>query len=170
LKILKVFKGQSENNVETSYTKSTIPKPLNKETNNDVAPINSCLEKANLMGWLQERLESPEMIEASKNVEDITLQFNTGGNLFYMIKSGVQSFKIVGGRASDPDALIRISPGIESKLASVSDFTEFFQEYKRYANLSGGEEYIKIKLFKDLSQLSKKGILRSRLIRTLLMA
>ncbi|MEM2133647.1 MAG: hypothetical protein Q6366_003135 [Candidatus Freyarchaeota archaeon] len=170
MKILKVFKSQSENNVETSDTQNTTSKPLGNKTNNDFTPIDSYLEKANLMEWLQERLETPEMIEASKNVEDITLQFNTGGNLFYMTKSGVQSLKIVSGRTSEPDALIRISPGVESKLASVSDFTEFFQEYKRYANLSGGEEYIKITLFKDLSQLSKKGILRSKLIRTLLMA
>ncbi|MEM3563733.1 MAG: hypothetical protein QXR19_10920 [Candidatus Jordarchaeaceae archaeon] len=170
MKILKVFKSQSENNVETSDTQNTTSKPLDNKTNNDFTPIDSYLEKANLMEWLQERLETPEMIEASKNVEEITLQFNTGGNLFYMTKSGVQSLKIVSGRTSEPDALIRISPGVESKLASVSDFTEFFQEYKRYANLSGGEEHIKIKLFKDLSQLSKKGILRSKLIRTLLMA
>ncbi|MBS7251886.1 MAG: hypothetical protein KIH08_15045 [Candidatus Freyarchaeota archaeon] len=170
MKILKVFKSQSENTVEAGDTQNTTSKPLDNKTNNDVTPIDSYLEKANLMEWLQERLETPEMIEASKNVEEITLQFNTGGNLFYMTKSGVQSLKIVSGRTSEPDALIRISPGVESKLASVSDFTEFFQEYKKYANLSGGEEYIKIKLFKDLSQLSKKGILRSKLIRTLLMA
>ncbi|MFB0563215.1 MAG: hypothetical protein ACETWM_18600 [Candidatus Lokiarchaeia archaeon] len=123
-----------------------------------------------LVSWLLARMESPEVIEANTNVGDITLQFNVGGILFYMTKSGVKSFQIVSGRCSDPDALIRISPEAESKLASVNDFTEFFQEYKNYANSSGGDEYINIKYMNDLSQLSRKGILRSKLLRTLLMA
>jgi hypothetical protein len=70
----------------------------------------------------------------------------------------------------DPDVQIRIPSEVESKLAGVNDFTEFCQEYKKYANLSGADEFIKINYLKDMSQLSRKGVLRSKLVRTLLMA
>lgn len=159
---LKIFKGKSRNAEENTDTENNIP--TNLETDNSYHGDDTLLD------WFVARLEYPEVIEANKNLGDITLQFNAGGNLFYMCKSGVQTFKITSGRCSDPDALIRIPPEVESKLTRTNDFTEFFQEYKKYANLSGGDEYIKINYMRDMSQLSKKGILRSKLVRTLLMA
>jgi len=160
--IFKIFKGRSGNAEESTDTESNV------STKIETDDLYHSGEK--LVNWFLARMESPEMIEANKNVGDITLQFNAGGNLFYMSKNGVQPFQITSGRCSDPDVLIRISPEVGSKLASVNDFTEFCQEYKKYANLSGVDEYIKINYMRDLSQLSRKGILRSKLVRTLLMA
>ena len=173
MSIFKIFRSGSKDNEESKDAESSVPTRLEANLEKSVEHIkfdDSDLGSDKLLSWLLARMESPEMIEANNNVGDITLQFNVGGILFYLTKSGVQSFQIVSGRCSDPDALIRIPPEVESKLANMNDFTEFFQEYKKYAKSSGGEEYINIKYMKDLSQLSKKGILRSKLVRTLLMA
>lgn len=168
--IFKLFRSSSNKIEQNEETESSFsPKIENtlKETNSTLNDTNFRDEK--LLKWLHARMESPEVSEANNVVSDLTLQFNAGGTLFYLSKSGVGTFKITRGRCSNPDVLIRISPEVESKLASVNDFTEFFQEYRKYANLSGGDEYIRIKYLSDLSQLSKKGILRSKLLRTLLM-
>lgn len=171
--IFKIFRSGSKDSEENKDAESSVPKKLETNLEKPIEHIkfeDSDLGGQKLLSWLLARMESPEMIEANNNLEDITLQFNVGGILFYMTKSGVQSFQIISGRCSDPDVLIRIPLEVESKLASMNDFTEFFQEYKKYAKSSGGDEYINIKYMKDLSQLSKKGILRSKLVRTLLMA
>ncbi len=163
MSIFNIFKKETKDSEESKDAESGI-------STQNIDSNDSTLGDGKLMSWLLARMESPEMIEANNNVGDIKLQFNVGGILFYMTKSGIQSFQIMSGRCSDPDALIRLPPEVESKLASLNDFTEFFQEYKKYAKSSGRDQYINIKYMRDLSQLNKKGILRSKLLRTLLIA
>jgi hypothetical protein len=164
--IFKIFKGKSEKVEEITETENNAP--TSNAPTKETVELYKIGEK--LLGWFLVRMESPEMIEANKNVGDIKIQINAGGNLFFMSKNGIQPFQITSGRCSDPDVLIRIAPAVVSKLTGVNDFTEFCQEYKKYAKLSGAEEYIKINYMKDLSQLSRKGVLRSKLVRVLLMA
>lgn len=166
MSIFKIFKGKSEKVEESTETESNAP-TSNTPTREPVE-LYSSGEK--LLGWFAARMESPEMIEANKNVGDLKIQFNAGGNLFFMSKNGIQPFQITSGRCSDADVLIRISPAVVSKLVGVKDFTEFCQEYKKYAKLSGVEEYVKVSHIIDMSELSRKGVLRSKLVRTLLMA
>ncbi|MFX1487370.1 MAG: hypothetical protein ACFFBS_09805 [Promethearchaeota archaeon] len=120
--------------------------------------------------WLDQTLQTPDIAEKSKALGNISMQFYSAGVPFFVSKHGVRSLELTKGRQVKNDVVITISDLAEKKLLKVSDFEDFEASYHRLVSNPSPQEYVRIKLMDDLSELRKKGYFRLRLLRTLIQA
>ncbi|MFX0096129.1 MAG: hypothetical protein ACFE7E_00045 [Candidatus Hodarchaeota archaeon] len=120
--------------------------------------------------WLGQVLLTTDIMEKSKALGDISMQFYSGGTPFYVSKQGVGSLTLAMGRQVKNDVVITISDLAEKKLIGMSNFDDFAASYRKLASNPRPQEYVKIKLMDDLSELRKKGYFRLKLLRTLIQA
>ena len=120
--------------------------------------------------WLGQILLTADIVEKSKALGNISMQFYSSGIPFYVSKQGVKSLTLTMGRQVKNDVVITISDLAERKLAGMSNFEDFAASYNKLVSNPKPQEYVKIKLIDDLSELRKKGYFRLKLLRTLIQA
>lgn len=120
--------------------------------------------------WLGQVLLNADIMEESKALGNISMQFYSGGIPFYVSKQGVKSLSLTMGRQVKNDVVITISDLAERKLAGMSNLEDFAASYRRLVSNPKPQEFVKIKLMDDLSELRKKGYFRLKLLRTLIQA
>ncbi|MEM1884268.1 MAG: hypothetical protein QXZ24_01500 [Candidatus Jordarchaeales archaeon] len=121
--------------------------------------------KGVLVGWFKKRIESGELEEATRYIDTLTLQFQVGGIPFYISKPSVGPIKLEEGRIVSYDALIIIPAELEEPLASSDSLSSFLEKYKEHLKKP---PHIRIQLLKNLEELERKGIMRSKFVRRLL--
>ena len=155
-----------------AYELSETPRPeLNPKTHVSApASHEFTASKKTFAEWLDHTLQTPDIGEKSKALGNISMQFYSGGVPFFVSKQGVKSLRLTKGRQVKNDVVITISDLAEKELLKVSDFEDFAASYRRLVLNPKPQEYVRIKLMDDLSELRKKGYFRLRLLRTLIQA
>ena len=154
-----------------AYELTKIPEPdVTPRTHTPTPKSSKVTTSKTLSQWLGQILQTADIVETSKALGNISIQFLSSGIPFYVSKQGVKSLTLTMGRQVKNDVVITVSDLAERKLAGMSNFEDFAASYYRLVSDPKPQEYVKIKLMDDLSELRKKGYFRMKLLRTLIQA
>jgi len=100
---------------------------------------------------------------------DVDIQFQISNSLVRFVKKGLEKPVLSEERSPRPDAVIMISDKAWKELVSTQDLDEFTNLYRKYSRNPSPEEFIRVHINQQ-KLLSDRGILRSKLFKTLLLS
>jgi hypothetical protein len=119
--------------------------------------------------WFGELTNKGEVRSDLPLLPDVDIQFQISDSLVRFVKKGLEKPVLSEERSLRPDAVIMISQKAWKELVRTQDLDEFVNLFRKYSRNPSPDEFIRVNVNQQ-KLLTDRGILRSRLFKTLLLS